>query len=58
MFGVVWKMSHFSKLSVNCQFNLCLILCAGPIDIRNRDSRPPLDLFRHHKSNGGVRIDK
>ena len=39
------KKSHFSKQSVNCQFNLCLVLHAGP-------------MFRFHESNGGIKIDK
>ena len=38
-FGVVYKKSHFSRQSVNCQFNLCLVLRAGQprLEIRNQE---------------------
>ena len=37
---------------------VCIVLCTRPTDTRNRNWRPPLESFRRHKSNGGLRISK
>ena len=58
MFGAVYSKSRFSRRLVNCQFDCCLVLRAGPTEIRNQKLRPPKDLFRCHELNGGLRNSK
>ena len=58
MFGVVCKKSHFSRQSVNYQFNLCLVLRVRPIGTQNQELRPLLDSLHRHESNGSLRFGK
>ena len=58
MFGIVCSKSRFSRQLVNCQFDCGLVLRAGPTGTRNQKLRPPIDSFRRHKLNGGLRILK
>ena len=50
--------SHVFCDSVNCQFNIYLILRAGPTETRNQEPRPLSDLFQRHESNGSLRFGK
>ena len=56
IFGVVCSKSRCSRQLVNCQFDCCLVLSAGPSETRNQKLRPLTYSFRCHECNGGLRI--
>ena len=45
LFGVVCLKLHFSRQFINCQFESCLVLSAGPTETQNKQLRPLKDLF-------------
>ena len=55
MFGNVLKITLFKAKFL---IKVCLVLCAGPIGTRNQNPRSLPNLFRHYKSNDGLRIAK